>query len=60
MCIARGYPPRWVNVAPSVAYNTIGRDAEYVWRIGNGLRHMNNFQKANMTIHRLFYRTMKK
>ena len=27
---------------------------------GNGLRHMNNFQKANMTIHQLFYNTMKK
>ncbi|XP_023328130.1 long-chain fatty acid transport protein 4 [Eurytemora carolleeae] len=40
-----------------LAYNTIGRDIEYGYRIGNGLRHMLNFQKNNMTIHQLFYNT---
>lgn len=43
-----------------LAYNTLGRDLEYGYKIGNGLRHCLNFQKANMTIHQLFYNTMKK
>lgn len=52
---ALGLAVEWPKL--SVAYNTIGRDVEYAYRIGNALRACNSFQRANMTIHQLFYNT---
>ena len=55
---ALGLAVEWPKI--SVAYNTIGRDVEYAYRIGNALRLCNKFQKDNMTIHQLFYNTYTK
>ena len=55
---ALGLAVEWPRI--SVAYNTIGRDVEYAYRIGNALRLCNKFQKENMTIHQLFYNTYTK
>jgi len=54
---ALGLAVEYSNI--KLAYNTLGRDIEYAYRIGNGLRLMNNFARDNMKIHQLFYKTYK-